>query len=131
MCVIGTESYQGELGLPNLVLPVHRLRLQIHHSMGVAVDPVVPCTEPEESTAMTPAEIIYHRRIRVLDTAAKTDVAKACRVFGVSRTTFYRWKKVADAYGLAALMPKAKRPPAMRGRTPRQVLDTHRHKRAA
>lgn len=44
---------------------------------------------------MTPGEIIYHRRVRVLEHAAKTDVAKACRVFGVSRTTFYRWKKVA------------------------------------
>jgi hypothetical protein len=54
------------------------------------MDPVVPSTEPEESIAMTPAEIISHRRVRVLEHAAKTDVAKACRVFGVSRTTFYR-----------------------------------------
>jgi transposase InsO family protein len=72
---------------------------------------------------MTPAEIIYHRRVRVLDTAAKTDVAKACRVFGVSRTTFYRWKQVADAYGLAALMPKTKRPPAMPNATPTWVVE--------
>ncbi len=57
----------------------------------------------------TPAEIIYHRRVRVLEHAAKTDVAKACRAFGVSRTTFYRWKKVAKAYGLAALMKHALR----------------------
>jgi transposase InsO family protein len=72
---------------------------------------------------MTPAEIIYHRRVRVLDTAAKTDVAKACRLFGVSRTTFYRWKKVADVYGLAALMPKTKRPPAMPNATPTWVVE--------
>ena len=72
---------------------------------------------------MTPGEIIYHRRVRVLDTAAKTDVAKACRTFGVSRTTFYRWKKVADAYGLAALMPKAKRSPAMPNATPTWVVE--------
>ena len=32
---------------------------------------------------MTPGDIIYHRRVRVLDLAAETDVAKACRVFGV------------------------------------------------
>jgi len=72
---------------------------------------------------MTPGEIIYHRRVRVLDTAAKTDVAKACRTFGVSRTTFYRWKKVADAYGLAALMPKARRAPAMPNATPTWVVE--------
>lgn len=58
---------------------------------------------------MTPGEIIYHRRVRVFGTRAKTDVAKACRTFGVSRTAFYRWKKVADAYGLAALMPLLRR----------------------
>jgi transposase InsO family protein len=72
---------------------------------------------------MTPAEIIYHRRVRVLDTAAKTDVAKACRVFGVSRTSFYRWKRVADLYGLAALMPKTKRLPAMPNATPSWVVE--------
>jgi transposase InsO family protein len=72
---------------------------------------------------MTPGEIIYHRRVRVLDLATKTDVAKACRTFGVSRTTFYRWKKVVDAYGLAALMPKAKRAPAMPNATPTWVVE--------
>ena len=72
---------------------------------------------------MTPGEIIYHRRVRVLDLAAQTDVAKACRVFGVSRTTFYRWKKVADAYGLAALMPKQRRRPQLPNATPTWVVE--------
>jgi hypothetical protein len=49
------------------------LRLHIHHSIGVAVDPVVPPTELSEATAMIPEEIIYPRR--VLELAAKTDVA--------------------------------------------------------
>jgi transposase InsO family protein len=87
------------------------------------VDPVVPTEELEETTAMTPAEIIYHRRVRVLEFAARTDVAKACRTFGVSRTTFYRWKAVADAYGLDALMPKARRAPAMPNQTPTWVVE--------
>ena len=35
---------------------------------------------------MTPAEIIYQRRLAVLDHAERTaNVAEACRVFGVSR----------------------------------------------
>jgi len=72
---------------------------------------------------VTPSEIIFHRRVRVLEHAAKTDVAKACRTFGVSRTTFYRWKKVADAYGLAALMPKGRRAPAMPNATPTWVVE--------
>lgn len=87
------------------------------------MDPVVPTKELEVSTAMTPAEIIYHRRVRVLEHAAKTDVAKACRTFGVSRTTFYRWKALADAYGLEALMPKSKRRPAMPNQTPTWVVE--------
>jgi transposase InsO family protein len=72
---------------------------------------------------VTPAEIIYHRRVHVLECAVRTDVAKACRTFGVSRTTFYRWKKVSDAYGLAALMPKTRRVPAMPNATPTWVLE--------
>ena len=56
---------------------------------------------------MTPAEIIYQRRIAVLDHAQRTgNVSEACRVFGVSRTRYYEWKNVADRYGLEALMPE-------------------------
>jgi hypothetical protein len=68
------------------VLPVHRLRLHIHPSKGVAVDPVVPTKEPEEPTAVTPSEIIFHRRVRVSEHAAKTSVSETHRVFGVSRS---------------------------------------------
>ena len=47
---------------------------------------------------MTPAEIIYQRRIAVLDHAQRTgNVAEACRVFGISRTRYYEWKNLADA----------------------------------
>jgi transposase InsO family protein len=87
------------------------------------MDPVVPTKEPEESITVTPAEIIYHRRLHVLERAAKTNVSEACRVFGVSRTTFYRWKRLVDAHGLAALMPKDRRPPAMPNATPTWVVE--------
>ena len=72
---------------------------------------------------MTPDEIIYHRRARVLEHARKTTVSEACRVFGVSRTTFYRWQSRAAAYGLDALMPKGRRKPAMPNATPTWVLE--------
>ncbi len=72
---------------------------------------------------MTPSEIIFHRRVRVLEHAAKTTVADASRVFGVSRKTIHDWKRVAAAYGLHALMPKARRAPAMPNATPTWVVE--------
>jgi transposase len=86
--------------------------------VGLVVDPLVPTKEPQESTTVTPAEIIYHRRVQVLDRAGQTSVTEACRTFGVSRTTYYRWAGRAQRYGLAALLPKDRRPPVMPTATP-------------
>jgi transposase InsO family protein len=97
--------------------------LHIHRVVATAMDPLVPSTEPEEPITVTPTEIIYHRRLRVLEHAAKTSVAEASRVFGVSRTTIHRWRKQADAYGRDALMPKARRAPAMPNATPTWVVE--------
>ena len=73
---------------------------------------------------MTPAEIIYQRRIAVLDHAARAgNVAEACRAFGISRTRYYEWKGVADRYGLDALVPKARRAPQMPEATPTHVIE--------
>ena len=88
------------------------------------MDSVVPSTESIESITVTRAEIIYQRRIAVLDHAARVgNVAEACRVFGISRTRYYEWKGVADRYGLAALMPKERRAPQMPEATPTHVLE--------
>jgi len=75
-----------------LDLPGHELRLQVHRVVATAMDPFVPTKEPKESITVTPAEIIYQRRVRVMEHAAKTSVSEACRLFGVSRTTYYRWE---------------------------------------
>ena len=73
---------------------------------------------------MTPAEIIYHRRVRVLEHAALTgNVTATCKTFGVSRTRFYEWRKVAELYGLEALMPKDRRAPQMPNATPTWVVN--------
>ena len=60
---------------------------------------------------MTPAEIIYQRRIAVLDHAQRTgNVAETCRVFGISRTRYYEWKKRGRPLRTrGALMPKGRR----------------------
>jgi transposase InsO family protein len=87
------------------------------------MDPLVPLTEPKEPITVTPDEIIYHRRVRVMEHARATSVSQACRVFGVSRTTFYRWQKRVQGYGLDALMPKGRRLPAMPNATPSWVVE--------
>jgi len=73
---------------------------------------------------VTPAEIIYQRRARVLDHARKTgNIAATCRTFGVSRTTFYKWRSVAERYGVEALWPKDRRAPQMPNATPTWVVN--------
>jgi transposase InsO family protein len=73
---------------------------------------------------VTRDEIIYQRRLRVLEHAAKTgNVSETCRVFGVSRTRFYEWQEVARSYGIDALMPKARRQPQMPNATPTHVVN--------
>lgn len=72
---------------------------------------------------MTHDEIIYQRRVRVLEHAAETgNVALTCRTFGISRKTFYEWRTAAEQYGLEALMPKARRRPQLPNATPTHVL---------
>jgi transposase InsO family protein len=73
---------------------------------------------------VTPAEIIYQRRLAVLAHAQRSrNVAETCRVFGISRTRYDEWKKRADAYGLDALMPKGRRSPQMPLATPTHVVE--------
>jgi hypothetical protein len=86
--------------------------------VGLVVDPLVPTKEPQEPTTVTPAEIIYHRHVQVLDRAGRTSVTEACRTFGISRTTSDRWAGRAQRSGLAALLPKGRRPPVMPTATP-------------
>ena len=63
---------------------------------------------------MTHEDIVYDRRVRVIEYAAEiNNVSEACRVFGVSRKTYYEWIKKAEKYGLSALLPRERRRPHM------------------
>jgi transposase InsO family protein len=87
------------------------------------MDPVVPTKEAKEPITVTPTEIIYQRRVRVLDLADELgNVSEACRIIGVSRTKFYEWRNMAAAYGLEALMPKDRRTPQEPNATPTHVV---------
>lgn len=71
----------------------------------------------------TSAEIIYQRRVRVLALADEVaNVSEACRLVGVSRTRFYEWKRLAEAYGLEALWPKDRRRAQLSNETPTHVV---------
>jgi transposase InsO family protein len=73
---------------------------------------------------VTRDQIIYQRRLRVLAHAEETgNVAETSRVFGVSRTRIYEWRRVAERYGVEALMPKARRRPQLANATPTHVLE--------
>jgi transposase InsO family protein len=99
------------------------MRLQVPHLVGPVMDPVAPSTETEEPITVTPTEIIYRRRVRVLEHAAETgNVSRTCRTFGISRKTFYEWKSLAERYGLESLMPKRRRVPQMPNATPTWVV---------
>jgi transposase InsO family protein len=110
----------GRLGLP-----VREMRLHIHPFEGSGDGLCGSHYRAKEPITVTPAEIIYQRRIAVLDHAQRTgNVAEACRVFGISRRTYYQWKGVADRYGLAALVPKERRAPQMPEATPTHVVES-------
>lgn len=73
---------------------------------------------------MTLDQIIYARRSAVLDHAAKAGVTAAGAAAGISRTTYYRWVRRAERYGLAALLPKQRRRPDQPNAMPPQEVST-------
>jgi len=73
---------------------------------------------------VTPAEIIYHRRVRLLALADELgNVALACRQMGISRTRYYEWTEIVAQYGLEGLMPKARRVPQLPNATPTHIVE--------
>jgi transposase InsO family protein len=56
---------------------------------------------------MTPSDREIKRKLRVLNHAKETgNVSKTCRLFGVSRQSFYVWKRAYDQFGEQGLAPK-------------------------
>lgn len=65
----------------------------------------------------------FQPALTLLDRAGQTSITEACRTFGISRTTYYRWADRAERYGLAALMPKGRRSPAMPNAVPPETVE--------
>jgi transposase InsO family protein len=73
---------------------------------------------------VTGTDVIYLRRVRVLELAVELgNASEACRLIGVSRTSFYEWKNTAEAYGLEALRPRERRRPRQPNETPPWQVD--------
>jgi len=63
---------------------------------------------------MTNDDVLYAYRLRVLASARELgSVAAACRLYGLHRSTFYRWKKQVERFGLEILRPRERRRPQM------------------
>lgn len=61
---------------------------------------------------MTHEDIVYDRRVRLITYAAEIgNVAEACRVFGISRKTYYEWLDRDEQSGLSELLPRERRRP--------------------
>ena len=62
---------------------------------------------------MSEHDVLYGYRLRLFALAGEIGVRAACRTMGVHPSTFYRWKKRVDRWGLEALRPRERRRPRM------------------
>jgi hypothetical protein len=71
-----------------------------------------PVVEANGHAVASGADEVYARRLRVLALAEELgNISEACRVVGVSRRSFYEWKRLAEEQGPEALYPKRSRSP--------------------
>ena len=70
---------------------------------------------------MTDDDVLFGFRLQLFAHAARTSVSEACRVFGLHRSTYYRWKQQVDRHGLQLLRPRERRRPRMPNQIPEHV----------
>jgi len=74
---------------------------------------------------MTNDDVLFAYRLRVLASARELgSVAAACRMYGIRRSPYYRWKAMSERFGLEILRPRERRRPQMPNAIP--VLVGHR-----
>ena len=63
---------------------------------------------------MTEHDVLVGYRLRLFMLADELgNVSEACRLMGVHRSTYYRWKRQVDRWGLEALNVRERRRPRM------------------
>jgi transposase InsO family protein len=70
---------------------------------------------------VTNDDVIFRMRVRTLALAQEIGVGAACRMQGIHRSTYYRWKRVADRHGLDLLRPRERRTPRMPNAVPAHI----------
>ena len=71
---------------------------------------------------MTQEDVIYRFRQRTMALAAELgNVRAACRVMGIHPSTYYRWRREMERYGIEMLRPRERRHPRMPNATPHLV----------
>jgi transposase len=71
---------------------------------------------------LTLDDVIHGHRVRLFALARELgNVTEACRIMGVHRSTFYRWRRHVLAWGLEALRPRERRRPRMPNQLPAHV----------
>jgi hypothetical protein len=73
---------------------------------------------------MTSQERLIRARLGILAVAIELkNVAKACKLAGISRSQFYTMKKAYETNGKGGLAPRARRKPQMPNQTPAAIED--------
>ena len=62
---------------------------------------------------MTQDDVLFGYRLRLFALAEEKGVSEACRLMGVHRSTYYRWRRQVRASGLEMLRPRERRRPRM------------------
>jgi transposase len=62
---------------------------------------------------MTQDDVLFGYRVRLFALAGEQGVTAACRLMGVHRSTYYRWKREVERSGLEMLRPRERRRPQM------------------
>jgi transposase InsO family protein len=62
---------------------------------------------------VTQDDVLFGFRLQLFALAGERGVSQACRLMGVHRSTYYRWKAQVDRQGLEMLRPRERRRPQM------------------
>jgi transposase InsO family protein len=63
------------------------------------------------------SDVLFGFRLRLFDHARVAGVSAACRIFGIHRSTYYRWRAMVERSGLEMLRPRERRAPRMPNQT--------------
>jgi transposase InsO family protein len=62
---------------------------------------------------VTQDDVLFGYRLQLFRLAGEVGVSEACRLMGVHRSTYYRWKPEVERAGLEMLRPRERRRPVM------------------